>query len=325
MKYLVYSIKRNLAAYICIAAAGVCFAAVFALYSLPIEAALYGAALALFFLLIVTVICAVSDHKKHTSLVRAMDSAENGELVLPVPSDVIERDYWRLAQLLSGENLRLKNDAAEKYSSLYEYYTVWAHQMKTPIAAMRLRLQSEDSPLSRDISAELGRIESYTDAAMCMIRLDSGSGDYAFRECEIDTLVRQAVRKFSVWFITKKLRLDYKGTDMKVVTDEKWLSFVIEQILSNALKYTPEGGCISIYTEDGCILISDTGIGIDPADLPRIFENGFTGDNGRFDKRASGIGLYLCGRICRNLGHKITAVSEKGKGTTVKIALLTKM
>ena len=112
-----------------------------------------------------------------------------------------------------------------------------------------------------------------------------------------------------------------RPSDLKVVTDEKWLLFVIEQVLSNSLKYTKQGS-ISVFVNDNQELcIKDTGIGIAPEDLPRIFENGYTGCNGRNDKKASGIGLYLCKRICKNLGHEITASSVLGKGTTIKINL----
>ena len=116
----------------------------------------------------------------------------------------------------------------------------------------------------------------------------------------------------------RKLTLDYKPVDVSVVTDEKWLLFVIEQLLSNALKYTLSGS-VSIYLEaPRTLCIADTGIGIAPEDLPRIFERGYTGINGRDDKKASGIGLYLCRRICRSLGHSITASSSEN-GTVIRI------
>ena len=122
-------------------------------------------------------------------------------------------------------------------------------------------------------------------------------------------------------FILKKLSLDYAPTGYTVLTDEKWLSFVIEQIISNAVKYTSEGGVKIYMDETGILCIRDTGIGICAEDLPRIFENGYTGFNGRGDKRASGIGLYLCKRITDNLGHGISVESVPGEGTTVRLDL----
>ena len=156
---------------------------------------------------------------------------------------------------------------------------------------------------------------------LAYLRLDSESTDYVIRECALDDVVRLAVRRFAGEFIARKLSLEYAPLNTRVLTDEKWLGFVVEQVLSNALKYTREGG-VSIYMEPPATLcIRDTGIGIAPDALPRIFENGFTGINGRIDQRATGIGLHLCRRICRNLGHGITAESEHDRGTTIRIDL----
>ena len=213
-----------------------------------------------------------------------------------------------------------KLHAADR-ADMLEYYTLWAHQIKTPIAAMRLRLQSEDSDSSRRLLADLGRIEQYVEMVLTYLRLEGEGTDYVFREAKLDDIVRPALRRFAGEFIARRLTLDYTPTDVRVFTDEKWLSFVIEQVLSNALKYTPQGG-VSVYVEEPKTLcIRDTGIGIAPEDLPRVFERGYTGLQGRADKRASGIGLYLCRRICRNLGHTITAESRPGEGTTVRIKL----
>ena len=156
---------------------------------------------------------------------------------------------------------------------------------------------------------------------LCYLRLDSNSSDYVIREYDIDGIVRQGIKKFASQFIRKKIKLDYRPSDLKVVTDEKWLLFVIEQVLSNSLKYTKQGSISVFVNNNQELCIKDTGIGIAPEDLPRIFENGYTGYNGRNDKKASGIGLYLCKRICKNLGHEITASSVLGEGTTIKINL----
>ena len=155
---------------------------------------------------------------------------------------------------------------------------------------------------------------------MAYLRLDAGATDYVLRECELDGIIRGAVKKFSGEFIDRRLTLDYTPVQYTVLTDEKWLSFVLEQLVSNALKYTPEGK-ISIYLAGDALCVSDTGIGIAPEDLPRVFEPGYTGWNGRMDKRASGLGLYLCRRVCNNLGHTIFAESEPGRGTTVRVGL----
>lgn len=190
------------------------------------------------------------------------------------------------------------------------------------IAAMRLTLQLDDTPNGRKLMSQLLRIEQYVDMVLMYLRLDEGTSDYVIRSCDVDEVIRQSLRKFAGEFIDRRLTLHYAPVGLTAVTDEKWLGFVVEQVLSNALKYTPEGGSITIDAEEPATLcIRDTGIGIAPEDLPRIFDRGYTGRNGRTHRQASGIGLYLCRRICRDLGHTITAASAVGEGTVIRLDL----
>ena len=207
---------------------------------------------------------------------------------------------------------------------MIEYYTVWAHQIKTPIASMRLQIQSEDTESARKLMGDLNRIESYVEMVLTFLRLDSDSTDYLIKEYDLDEIIRPSIRKFSREFILKKLKLEYEPVSFKTITDSKWLSFIIEQVISNAVKYTSEGFVRIYMSEPGILCIEDTGVGISEEDLPRIFENGYTGFNGREDKRASGIGLYLCKRIADNLGHKIYAESKVGEGTKILLDMRTK-
>ena len=174
---------------------------------------------------------------------------------------------------------------------------------------MRLSLAEQDSPESRSLAEELTRIEQYVEMVLCYIRLESSDTDYVIKECRLEDIVKSAVRRFSGQFIRKKLTLQMSGLDRMVLTDEKWLLFVIGQVLSNAVKYTRAGG-ITITCENDVLKIQDTGIGIAPEDLPRIFEKGYTGCNGRSDMKASGLGLYLCRQICGRLGHRISVESS---------------
>ena len=224
-----------------------------------------------------------------------------------------------MQQLEEKKNQLLRQDRLR--SEMIEYYTLWVHQIKTPIAAMRLILQEEDTQLHKEAAAELFKIEQYVEMVLSYLRLGSSSTDFVIRRQELEPIVRQAVRKYAPLFIRRKISLDMGDLQAKVLTDEKWLTFVVEQILSNALKYTPKG-TISIYLEKPCTLvIKDTGIGIAAQDLPRLFQKGFTGYNGREDKRATGLGLYLCRRILGKLGHEIRIESQEGVGTKVKIDL----
>lgn len=137
----------------------------------------------------------------------------------------------------------------------------------------------------------------------------------------LDAIVRRAVRRFAGEFIGRKLKLCYEPLNVSCVTDEKWLLFVIEQVLSNALKYTRAGSITIELEAPKTLVIRDTGIGVAPEDLPRIFEKGYTGYNGRGDQKASGLGLYLCRTICKRLGHTITASSVPDHGTAIRITL----
>lgn len=239
---------------------------------------------------------------------------------LPEPLSPEAAEYQRIIHTLCVADMQRQEQFHRKYSDMIDYYTAWAHQIKTPIAAMKLSFQNEDSALARQSLNELKRIDQYVDMVMTYLKLESEDLDYVIREHNLDDIIRPVVRSFAGEFIDRRISLEYDPIDMTVLTDDKWIAFVIGQVLSNALKYTQEG-TVSIRMDGTCLCISDTGIGIEPSDLPRIFEKGFTGYNGRKDKRASGIGLYLCRRICDNLGHRISAESAVSRGTTIQIDL----
>lgn len=297
------------------------FAVSFVLYHLPFEAVLYPIILSAVFCAVVCVFDFHRVKRKHVELCRIRTIAEAITENFPSDAAVCEEEYQNIIRALCLEHNDYRCETSRKYAEMIEYYTVWAHQIKTPIASMRLRLQNEDSAMSRKLTSDLRRIEQYVEMVLTFLRLDSDSTDYVFRECDLDKLVKTAVKKFSSDFIDRKLSLVYEPFKATVVTDEKWLSFVIEQVLSNALKYTPSGSIKISLVGEKTLRIEDTGIGIATKDLPRIFEYGYTGYNGRTDRKASGIGLYLCRRICTNLGHTITASSTVDVGTVIDIDL----
>ena len=219
--------------------------------------------------------------------------------------------------------MNVETAGQKSLEEMTDYYTMWAHQIKTPIFALRLLLQ-ENPAVNKEALTELFKIEQYVEMALHYSRLDSDTTDFVIRKTSLDEIVREAVRKYAKLFIRKKIRLDYQPLNIEVLTDEKWLEFVIEQILSNAVKYTPKG-TVSIYMEnEDTLIIEDTGIGIRAEDLPRVCERGYTGYNGHSDKRSTGIGLYLCRRVLEQMSHSIEIESEMGKGTRVKIGLITK-
>jgi two-component system sensor histidine kinase BraS/BceS len=296
------------------------FALSFALYQLPLAAVLYPTLLCLFFGTVVLTLSGLHARKKHRLLQRTGELPAAMITALPPCETRTEADYQKIVTALCAQCAALEQKSADDLADMVDYYTVWVHQIKTPIAAMRLMLQNESEATRRRLTNELLRIEQYVDMVLAYLRLGAESTDYVFRSCTLDAVLCDVIRKFSGEFIDRKLQLDYTPIEKSVITDEKWLSFVLEQLLSNALKYTQKGGVRIYMGAPDTLCIADSGIGIDSADLPRVFEKGYTGCNGRKDKHASGLGLYLCRRICKNLGIDMAITSVLNEGTTVSLS-----
>ena len=315
----------------------VIFAICFFLYELPLSAVLYPVLICAVLGIIFIAIDYFFASQKHRQLedIKKMSAAVIEQM--PEIKNENDADYQEIIGNLIDEVRQVETKHNKNYDDMIEYYTVWAHQIKTPIASMRLILENADSAEARKISVQLSKIEQYANMVLAYLRLDSVSSDYVFKKYNLDDIIKGSVKRFSLDFIEKKLKLEYEPVNKEVVTDEKWLGFVLDQILSNALKYTHEGR-VKIYItrsngpsarrafgecrdsdENYVLCIEDTGIGIAEDDLPRIFERGYTGKNGRIDMRASGLGLYLCKRICKNLGCEISAKSSVDEGTKMFI------
>lgn len=326
MKYLreyIRKIRKTAALFLVMTAV---MAVIFVLYDLPAEPAFYGAILCLTagtasFLYGYADYCRRRETQRRIADQLPLE-LENLEKLL-LPSDGVEEEYQQMLTELN--RLRMEAESAKQtfYTELTDYYTMWAHQIKTPISAMRLLL-NEETPDYQAAAAELFRIEQYVEMVLGYLRTEDMSSDMNFQSCSLDRIIREQIHKYARIFIGRKISLDYSDIDKTVLTDSKWLGFVIGQILSNALKYTKKGK-ISIYMETvkskELLVIEDTGIGIRPEDLPRVFEKGFTGCNGRGECRSSGIGFYLCAKIMKRLGHEISIESVPGKGTKVFLFL----
>lgn len=293
------------------------FALVLSLYDMPSESVLYAGLLCAScgaFLVALSYTRWLHRCRALEQLRRSICVSDEG---LPSPSDYEDELYQELVRTLSSERARLDAAADAERRDAADYYAMWAHQIKTPIAAMRLLLQQPE--LDRgSLEAELFRIEQYVGMVLGYLKLEGDSNDFVLRKRRLDDVVRGCVRKYARLFIIKKLPLNFEETRMTVLTDDKWLAFMIEQLLSNSLKYTSQGE-IRIYADGKALVVEDTGIGISAEDLPRLGERGFTGYNGREDKKSTGLGLYLCRRICDKLGHKLVIESTPDVGTRVKI------
>lgn len=297
------------------------FLGVFSLYSLELEAVLYAAVLCLILGIILALLRFPRWYRLHKELQIARNSILLMTNQLPHPGSLIEKDYQTLVQSLNRMYSQKITAEQMQKNNLVEYYTIWCHQIKTPIAAMSLLLQEEDTPKNRQLKSELFRIEQYVEMVLCYFRIDSPSSDFILKPYDLDTVIRKAIRKYAGQFVQKKLRLIYEPVHQSVLTDEKWLSFILEQLLSNAVKYTKEGSVTITVDQNQVLSVSDTGIGIAKEDLPRIFENSFTGYNGRTDRKSTGLGLYLCQQIARKLSYTLSVESQIGRGTTFYLDL----
>lgn len=201
---------------------------------------------------------------------------------------------------------------------LRDFYGLWIHEIKTPIAENKLILD-DPKPDCDLLRKNNKRIEDYLNILLGFVRYNSKTNDYVFNEIAIEPLIKEIIREKSYDFISKKISLDVGDLDFKVMTDEKWLGFIIGQLLNNALKYTPATGEVKIYFEKNFLIIEDNGIGIKASDLPRVFEMGYTGENGRKLGSSTGLGLYLVKSIGKDLNLGIKIESEEGKFTKIKI------
>ncbi|WMJ84690.1 sensor histidine kinase [Oscillospiraceae bacterium LTW-04] len=289
---------------------------------IDVRPSLYGAGLCLFLTLLWSIYDFIRFFHKTNQLAHMINHFQVATGPLPDPSGYIEEQYQQLIRELYHDRAAKISETEKIKSEREDYYTLWVHQIKTPISALRLLLHSDELQNNTfAMEQELFKIEQYAEMVLQYLRLESLSCDLLLREYALYELVKQAVKKYAYAFIGKKLSLTLKEFEFSVITDEKWLSFVLEQLLSNSVKYTLNGGVqVGMDPEnDRTLLISDTGIGIKAEDLPRVFDRGFTGYNGRMDKASTGIGLYLSKRVTDRLGVALSVSSKLNEGTQYRI------
>lgn len=301
----------------------------------------YAAVLDAILLLITVLVGFFRYSSKVKALSNALKRPVEEQAQLPEATDDVEILYHRLLENQSIARSESESSAAVRQSRMRDYYSMWVHQIKTPISAMKLLLEAEREELGQlmcdeepqatltelsdnldSFEDELFRIEEYVSMALQYQRVSSTENDFVLEKVSLDGVIRDTIKKYAKIMIRRHIGINYSGTKKQVYTDEKWLAFILEQILSNAIKYTPQG-FVTIETAEEkdrfFITVKDTGIGIKAEDLPRVFEKGYTGYNGHADKKATGIGLYLCRQMADKLGHTIRMESELGKGTKVWI------
>lgn len=300
------------------------FSAVYLLGRLPLDLLFYTIELTafLFFLYLLT---QFYHYAKRYERLQELQK-DNAELqnYLPKNTDPADELYQEKILALIDQLREMEQRFGEKNSEQLEYFTLWLHQIKTPIAAISLLMQSQpQQPLKKQVEQELLRLEDYTHMALNYLKIEENGTDLDFAEIELDDVIKKTIKKYSILFIYNHISLEYNETKVSVLTDGKWLQILLEQVLSNSLKYAI-GGTIKIYLDSErpeTLVIEDNGIGIRSEDLPRIFEKGYSGLNGRLHEKSTGLGLFLSQKIVERLGHQLTIESVLGEGTKVFIHL----
>ena len=297
------------------------FAVILYLYDLPADPVLYAALLCAAVGLLSFILSYLRFHKRFRRLESALLNLPESRDDLPEPSGSTAVCYDEAVRMLCTKLAQSETDRRRGQEENTDYFTMWVHQIKTPISAMRLMLGEEDTPRSRALSAELFRIDRYAEMALNYARLNSTSNDLVFAKVEVEPVIKRVVRQYAGQFVRKHIALKCDIAPVQVLTDEKWLAFILGQLLANAVKYTESGTVTVTVTKDKVLKVSDTGIGIAPEDLPRIFEKGFTGYNGRAEKKSTGLGMYLSRRAADMLGKPIESLKliscHLGNGSSV--------
>lgn len=282
-----------------------------------------------FIMLVTYILAGYSMKNRFYKELRAVIHASGDNLLnaLPKARSYEQKLYAELLQkLYEQQNAKLERIYADRKENL-EYITSWVHEIKTPIAAGRLVIENSTEKQMEDVLSslreELDKIEEKVEQALYNSRADEFAKDYMIGEIAMNEVVKAVVKKHAKTFINKKIGVEIHNTDLEVVTDKKWLFYILDQILSNSLKYTPSEGKIIIMgvmrEKEKQLLIKDNGIGIKEEDIARVFEKGFTGEVGRQDYKATGMGLYLARKLAHKLGHDISIESSFGQYTTVTI------
>ena len=314
MKILKEVIRKNIRVMAVFAVMVAANATIFALYDIITEPMIYAVILTFVVMAVIFVIDLISENRKRNRRMSVLSSVASEWRNLPDAESLAEEDYIEIIKALGELMEKVYDEESYDKQDMIDYYTAWVHQIKTPIAVMRFKL-SDDTPEHHALLIELSRIEQYVEMVLQYIRIGSGTNDLVIREYDLDTLICESVRKFAPQFFEKKLQLIYEKTDATIVSDRKWFICILDQLLSNAVKYT-SAGSVTISVKDSVLSVADTGIGIAPEDLPRIFEKGYTGTNGRIENRSSGLGLYLAKKAADLLSIRISAESVIGKGST---------
>ena len=278
-------------------------------------------------LILCLTICYLSRKKRLDKLLEMAGQLKERYLIPEVmqkPDRAEEQVFYQILKMSEKSMLERIGEVERERGEYRAYIEQWVHEVKTPITALKLLCENNRSPFSRDVLAELENINRYTEQALYYARSEHTEKDYSVREMNLADVVHGAIADNKYLLRQCDMAITVDDLEPVVYADDKWVRFILNQIISNAVKYrAPQHPALRIFTErsgDQVLLsIADNGIGIPESDLPRIFEKGFTGQNGRTIHSSTGIGLYLCKRLCDKLGIGLAA-SSSDKGTTITLS-----
>ena len=243
--------------------------------------------------------------------------------VMELPEQAEDQVYYRLLKMAGKSMLEQISEVKRERLEYKEYIEQWIHEIKTPITAMKLLCENHRTDWTKELLLELEKTNRFTEQALYFARSEYTEKDYSVREIALAQIVHQAIADNKYLLLQSGMRLEVEEIQDTVYSDEKWVRFILNQLIANAVKYRAGQPVLRFSAcrqqNQVVLMVEDNGIGISPADLPRIFEKGFTGQNGRIVHQSTGIGLYLCKRLCEKLGIGISANSE-GKGTTISLS-----
>ena len=263
----------------------------------------------------------------YTDLTNVMDTLDKKYLLCEVikePEFTEGKFIYNLLKVTNKDMHEHVKEYRDMQSEYREYIETWVHEIKTPIASTKLIIENNPNEITRSIDYEIKTIEGYIEQVLYYSRSNNVSKDYIIKEISLASLIKSVIKSNSRDFISRRISIDIEGVEGLVYSDTKWLEFILNQIVVNSIKYSKEkAGKVKIYSiknENNLVLnIEDNGIGIVDKDINRVFEKGFTGENGRKLRRSTGIGLYLCKKLSDQLGLGLTLTSQAGEGTKVSI------
>lgn len=317
-QFFCHYIKDHMSYYLFVLLISGMFLVTFLLYDLPFIAFKDGLLFVGFIVLIWVMIDMRQAYKKHQLLQQIIKQETiDNQLYqnITLGNTLVEEDYQALLKKISRDNQRLEHELSSEQQKLLDYYAMWSHQIKTPLAALQVLVETDPTATTK-IKNEISTIDGYLSMMLHYLKMTNLQDDLVLKKVALEDVVKKVIKKYRLFFFQKELSITLEPFTKEIVTDEKWLVFILEQLIFNSIKYTKSGGIIISLTDE-TLIIQDSGIGILPQDLPRIFESGYTGFNGRHHQKATGLGLHMSQNVAEQLGINLKIESEMGVGTTV--------